>query len=330
MKVLVTGGAGYIGSHTVLELLKNDYQVIVYDSLETSTKANLDEVEKLTKKTIEFVQGDTLDGQKLTQTIEQYKPEAVVHFAGYKNAGESVINPEKYYRNNVMGTFNVLNVMKQAGVNKFVFSSTSAVYGDQPDKLPYTETTQPLPISPYGKSKLQVEFILQDYFIAYGISSVALRYFNAAGADFSCKIGEEVKSTANIIPLIMENLLKRKTGFSLFGDKYNTKDGTQERDYIHVTDLARGHIKAIEKLLKDQGHFVYNLATGFPSSNKTLITLSEQVSGKKLQVNIVEPRAGDPVIVYANATKAKNELDWKAKYNVEQIIKSAWNWHSSW
>jgi len=329
MKVLVTGGAGYIGSHAVLELLNNDYQVVVYDSLEMSTKVNLDEIEKMTGKTIDFVEGDILDGEKLTQAIEQHKPEAVIHFAGYKNAGESVINPEKYYRNNVLGTFNVLNIMKQTGINKFVFSSTSAVYGDQTDKLPYTEVTTPNPISAYGKTKLTVEYILKDYALAYGISSVALRYFNAAGADISGKIGEEVKSTANIIPLIMENLLERKTGFSLFGDKYNTKDGTQERDYIHVTDLAKGHIKAIEKLLKDQGHFVYNLATGSPSSNKTLITLSEQVSGKNLQVKIVEPRAGDPVIVYADATKAKNELGWQAQNTIEDIIKSAWNWHSS-
>ncbi len=327
MKILVTGGAGYIGSHTVLELLKNDYQVVVYDSLETSTKANLEEVQKLTGKIIEFVEGDILDGQKLVKTIEQYKPEAVVHFAAYKKVGESVENPEKYYRNNVLGAFNVLNIMKQTGVNKFVFSSTCSVYGNAIS--PISEATLLNPINPYARSKMVVEGILNDYFTAYGINSVALRYFNAAGADESCKIGEEVKATANIIPLIMETLMGRREKLTLFGDKFNTKDGTQERDYIHVTDLALAHVLSLKKLEKDSGYFFYNLGTGVATSNKQLIQIAEQISGKKLNYEVAGPRAGDPEVLYANATKAKNELGWQSECNIQQIIQSAYNWHSS-
>ena len=327
MKVLVTGGAGYIGSHTVLELLKNDHQVVVYDSLETSTKSNLDEIEKLTNKTVYFIEGDILDGQKLTKTIEQHKPETVIHFAAYKKVGESVENPEKYYRNNVLGAFNILNVMKENNLNKFVFSSTCSVYGNAVS--PIDELAQLNPINPYAKTKMLVENILQDYFTAYNLSSVALRYFNAAGADTSAKIGEEVKATANIIPLIMETLIGRREKLTLFGDKFNTKDGTQERDYIHVTDLAKAHILALQKLNTDKGSVIYNLGTGVPTSNKQLIQLSEQVSGKKLNYNVIGPRAGDPEVLFANATKAKNELGWQAEFNIEQIIRSAWNWHSS-
>ena len=329
MKVLVVGGAGYIGSHTVFELIKSGFTVGVYDSLETSTKKNLDKVAELTNTEIDFTEGNILDKEKFEQAVTDFEPEAVIHFAAYKNAGESVEKPDKYYKNNVVGALNVLNVLKNHNINKFIFSSSSAVYGDQPSQLPYTEKTLPNPISAYGKTKLTVEYILQDYNVAYGINSVALRYFNAAGADKSGLIGEEVKSTGNVIPLIMENLLGRRKEFYLFGDKFATKDGTQERDYIHVTDLARGHIKALEKITKQNGHFAYNLATGVASSNKTLIDLSEKVSGKKLQVNVVEPRPGDPLIVYADPSFAEHELDWKAENSIEDIIESAWNWHKS-
>jgi len=217
--------------------------------------------------------------------------------------------------------------MKESGVKKIVFSSSCSIFGN-PEKLPISENLFPNPISPYGKSKLMVEYMLKDYFIAYGISSVALRYFNAAGAHESAKIGEEVKSTGNIIPLIMENLLERRTGFTLFGDKFNTKDGTQERDYVHVSDLAIAHIKALEKLEDSNGFHFYNLGTEVPVSNKKLIELSEEASGKKLIYTVSEPRAGDPDFVYADPKKANIELGWTPKYGIEEIIKTAWNWHS--
>jgi len=327
MKVLVTGGAGYIGSHAVLELLNNDYQVVVYDSLEMSTKVNLDEIEKMTGKTIDFVEGDILDGEKLTQAIKQYQPEAVMHFAAYKKVGESVENPEKYYRNNVLGAFNVLNVMKENKVDKFIFSSTCSLYGKAVS--PIGESAELHPINPYARSKMFVEGILNDYFTAYKISSVALRYFNAAGADISGKIGEEVKATANIIPLIMETLMGRREKLTLFGDQFNTADGTQERDYIHVTDLAKAHVLALKKLENSKGYHFYNLGTGVSTSNKKLIEIVEQLSGKKLNYEVVGARVGDPEVLYANATKAKEELGWVAQYNVQQILQSAWNWHSS-
>jgi len=327
MKVLVTGGAGYIGSHTVLELLKNDYQVVVYDSLEKSTKTNLDQINKLTGKTIDFVEGDILDGEKLIQTIKKYQPEAVIHFAAYKNVGESVKNPERYYRNNVLGAFNVLNIINQTNITKFIFSSTCSVYGNAIS--PISETTPVNPINPYARTKLVVEGMLNDYNVAYGINSIALRYFNAAGADISGKIGEEVKSTANIIPLIMENLLGRKNNFTLFGDKFDTPDGTQERDYIHVTDLAKAHVLSLKKIETEKGFYFYNLGTGVSTSNKKLIQLAQTISGKKLNYTVSKARAGDPEILYADTNKVQKELGWKAEYNIEQIIKSAWNWHSN-
>ena len=326
MKILVTGGAGYIGSHTVLELLNAGHQVCVFDSLEKSTLKNLDEIKLMTRKEIAFVKGDLLS-YDLASLLKEQSTDAVIHFAGYKNAGESVKEPSKYHRTNVHGTFVLLEAMRECKVNKIVFSSSCAIYGN-PEKLPISEELLPNPISAYGKSKLMVEYMLKDYATAYGISSVALRYFNAAGAHESAKIGEEVKATGNIIPLIMENLLGRKIGFTLFGDKFNTQDGTQERDYVHVTDLAIGHLKALEKLQNSKGFFFYNLGTGTPISNKRLIELSENVSGKKLVYTVSEPRAGDPEFVFADPSKANHELVWTPKYSIEEIIKTAWNWHS--
>ena len=327
MKILVTGGAGYIGSHTVLELLNAGHDVCVFDSLEKSTLKNLDEIKLMTRKEITFVKGDLLS-YDLSALLRESSPDVIIHFAGYKNAGESFKEPSKYHRTNVHGTFVLLEAMRECKVNKIVFSSSCAIYGN-PEKLPISEELLPNPISAYGKSKLMVEFMLKDYEIAYGISSVALRYFNAAGAHESAKIGEEVKATGNIIPLIMENLLGRKIGFTLFGDKFNTQDGTQERDYVHVTDLAIGHLKALEKLQNSKGFFFYNLGTGTPVSNKKLIELSENVSGKKLNYAVSEPRAGDPEFVFADPSKANNELGWTPKYSIEEIIKTAWNWHST-
>lgn len=327
MKILVTGGAGYIGSNTVLELLNVGHDVVVFDSLEKSTLKNLDAIKAMTGKDFAFVKGDLLS-HDLVAFLKEQAFDAVIHFAGYKNAGESVKEPSKYHRTNVYGTLLLLDAMKESGVDKIVFSSSCAVYGN-PEKLPISEDMLPNPISAYGKSKLMVEFILKDYALAYGISSVALRYFNAAGAHESGKIGEEVKSTGNIIPLIMENLLGHKSGFTLFGDKFNTPDGTQERDYVHVTDLAIGHLKALEKLENSSGFLFYNLGTGISSSNQKLIKLAEEISGKTLEYSVLDPRLGDPEFVYANPIKANQELGWFPKYSIEEIMKTAWNWHNN-
>ena len=328
MKILVTGGAGYIGSHTVLELLRSGHSVVVYDSLEKSTLDNLTKIRELTGTEIPFVKGNILDKDLFSKTLQDHKPEAIMHFAAYKNAGESVEKPSEYYQNNVVGSKIILDAMLDNGINKVIFSSTCAVYGN-PEELPVTEKTPLDPISPYGKSKLMVERMLNDYQSAYGLNSVALRYFNAAGADESGDIGEETSSTANIIPLIIENLLGNRDEFLLFGDQFDTADGTQERDYIHVTDLARAHVKALDYLSDKDGYHFFNLGTGVPTSNKTLIELGEKVSGMKLKYNVISPREGDPEKIYAGPSKSEKELGWKAEFDIEDIIKTAWKWHST-
>lgn len=328
MNILVAGGAGYIGSHTVLELIKNGHNPVIYDAFLTSTDKNLKAIAALVGKEITVIKGDVFETELIKQTITDENVEAIIHFAAYKKAGESVTDPEKYYINNVVGMVNLLSAVRETGINKVVFSSSSSVYGNC-DDLPIKEDSKFAPVSPYGESKMIGEMLLRDYFTAYGLSSISLRYFNAAGADESGVIGEEVESTANIIPLIMENLCGRRDNFVLFGDKFNTADGTQERDYIHVTDLAKGHVKALEKLQNTKGCFAYNLGSGVPTSNKKLVELSEKISGRRLNYSIGDPRAGDPERVYADPSLGEEELNWKAEKSIEDIIETAWNWHSN-
>ena len=263
----------------------------------------------------------------MLEALQENRPDAVMHFAAYKNAGESVQKPKEYYQNNFIGAKTLLDCMLETGVISFILSSTCAIYGN-PKVLPVAEKTPANPISPYGKSKLMIETLLTDYQVAYGLNSVSLRYFNAAGASETCAIGEQSESTANIIPLIIENLLGHKSGFQLYGNKFNTDDGTQERDYIHVSDLATGHLKALEYVSINKGAHMFNLGTGTPTSNMELIKLAEKLAGKNLEYKVIAPRQGDPEKVYADPSFAKRELHWKAKYDIEDIMKSSWDWHS--
>lgn len=323
--ILVTGGAGYIGSHMVLELLNQGYDVIVFDNLERGYAQSLVRVREITGKEIAFIPGDLRYGEEIEKVFTQYNIDAVIHFAAYKNVGEAAQDPYKYYNNNVLGSLNLLQSMKNHQVNKIVFSSTSAVYGES-KILPMHEQLPIQPKNAYGKSKATVEWILEDFFDSFEISSVALRYFNAAGAHPSGKIGEDPSLTGNIIPLIMQTLIGKRDSFKLFGDSFDTTDGTQERDYIHVMDLATGHIAALNKLSHASGAYIYNLGTGSATSNKTLIKLAEDLSGKKLTYEVVDPRPGDPPITVCDPSKANKELDWKAKNTVDDIMKDYWNW----
>ncbi len=324
-KILVTGGAGYIGSHTVLQLLKQNCQVIVLDNLERGYQAALDRVQELAGKPLIFFQADLRQPETLAPIFASHSIDAVIHFAAYKDVGEADKDPEKYYLNNVVGTLNLLSQMQFHQVKKIVFSSTSAVYGDA-DQLPITEQTPLKPKNAYGRSKAAVEWVLDDYFNSYGISSVRLRYFNAAGADPSGKLGEDPRLCGNVIPLVMQTLIGQRDKFLLYGDHFATPDGTQERDFIHVADLATAHVASLDKLNQISGSFYYNLGTGQPTSVNQIIHLSEEISGKKLNYQVVDPRPGDALVVYCDPTKAKQELNWEAKLDIHQIISDQWNW----
>lgn len=324
MHILVTGGAGYIGSHTVLELLNQGYKVVVFDSLERGYQTALHRIEQITGHSAEFFHGNLQMPHDLKQVFSKYEIEAVIHFAAYKDVGEADKAPEKYYRNNVFGTLNLLDAMVEHDIKKIVFSSTSAVYGDSL-VLPMHEGLPVQPKNAYGKSKAAVEWILADYFRSYGMSSVALRYFNAAGAHISSKLGEDPRRSGNIIPLIMQTLIGQREKFLLYGNDFPSPDGTQQRDYIHVMDLATGHLAALKKL-NDPGFYVYNLGTGQSNSNLQIIELSEKIAGQKLTYDIVPPRPGDPVTTVSDPTKAKAELGWQAQYTISDIITHQWNW----
>ncbi len=316
--ILVAGGAGYIGSHMVLFLLDKGYEPIIYDNL---SEGHQDAI--LGGK---FIQGDLADTAKLHQVFNDHDISAVMHFAAHCYVGESVTDPKKYYQNNVFNAYNLLNVMLEHKVNKFIFSSTCATYGN-PIKLPLTEDHPQNPINPYGNTKLVVEKILHDYSHAYGLKSIALRYFNASGAEPQARIGEGHEPETHLIPNVLDAALGLKE-LKIFGDDYDTPDGTCIRDYIHVMDLAQAHWLALEKLLDGHQTDFFNLGTGTGYSNKEVIQAAEKVTGKKISVNIVERRAGDPPSLVGSSDKAKKELGWKPEYDsLEKIIETAWKWH---
>lgn len=327
-KILVTGGAGYIGSHTVLALIESGYEVVVLDNLERGYAESIRRVESITNKQIELCKVDLREAEPLQRAVGRHKDAiCVVHFAAYKNVGEADREPEKYFYNNVVGSLNLLEAMKSNGIKSIVFSSTSAVYGDS-EILPMHEQLPIQPKNAYGQSKATVEWMIQDYVHAYGMSGIALRYFNAAGAHPSGKIGEDPKLSGNVIPLIMQTMIGKRSEFVLYGDHFPTADGTQERDYIHVMDLASGHVAAVNKLTDQQGYFIYNLGTGQANSNKTLIRITEEIAHMKLVYRVDPPRSGDPVITVSDPSRAKNELGWQAKYSIHQIIEDQWRWVS--
>lgn len=319
MNVLVCGGAGYIGSHTVYELIERGHSVVV-DSLIKGHKAAVHNDAK-------FYLGDIRDEDFMDQVFKENNIDAVIDFAAFSLVGESVNEPFKYYENNVYGTLKLLEAMERAGVKKIVFSSTAATYGE-PENDIIVESDKTIPTNPYGETKLTVEKMLKWADNAYGIKFVALRYFNAAGAHISGKIGEDHSPETHLIPIILQTALGQREKMFIFGDDYDTPDGTCVRDYIHVTDLADAHIKALEKLFKTNESGIYNLGNGKGFSVKEVIEKAKKVTGKDFKVEIEARRNGDPSTLIASSEKAIKELGWKPKFNtLDKIIETAWNWH---
>ncbi|MBM7609079.1 UDP-glucose 4-epimerase [Lysinibacillus composti] len=317
--ILVIGGAGYIGSHVVKDLVKRK-QVVVLDNLSTGHRWAVDE-----KAT--FVEGDLGDERVLQALFETYPIRAVLHFAAFSLVGESVRNPMKYYENNVAATLSLLKVMHKNKIEKFIFSSTAATYGI-PDVEIIDETTPTNPINPYGRSKLMVEQMLADFATSFGMKYVVLRYFNAAGAYETGEIGEKHDPETHLIPLVLQHLLGVQESISVFGTDYPTPDGTCIRDYIHVTDLADAHIKALQALIDGKIETAtYNLGNGNGYSVKEIIETCEKVTGRKANIKFAERRTGDPARLVANSKKIERELGWKALIGIKGIIQSAWNWH---
>lgn len=320
MKVLVTGGAGYIGSHTVRELKSRGHEVVVLDSLERgAVQAILD---------VPLIQADITDSEQLDNVFQETHPEAVIHFAAYKAPGESMTQPTKYFRNNVYGTLMLLDTMVHHSTPYIIFSSSCSVFGT-PQILPVTEETPFNPESVYGESKLMGEKLLKWFDITQGLRSVGLRYFNASGASLDNLIGEDWDLTYNLIPLVMKAILGRTPSIKVFGNDYPTHDGTAIRDYIHVVDLAIAHVKALEYLASGKPSSAFNLGTGVGHSVQEVIDAARRVSGKDFRVDYVERRPGDPVAIWADTSKAERELGWKAQYDLETIVSTAWTWHST-
>lgn len=321
MAILVTGGAGYIGSHTVRELVEDGRDVVVYDNLSRGHREAVGEGTPL-------VVGDINDYIKLKETMQKYAIDSVIHFAAESQVGESMANPEKYYFNNVVGTLNLLKAMKDCDVKKIVFSSSAAVYGE-PQEIPITERCPKNPTSVYGRTKLMVEKILVDYDVAYGIRHVALRYFNAAGAHVSGEIGEDHTPETHLIPIIMEVALGKRDKIKIFGTNYPTPDGTCIRDYIHVTDLAKAHILALDWLINGGPSRAYNLGNEKGFSVLEVIETVERITGIKIPREETSRRLGDPAVLIASSKKITDELGWIPRYTtLDDMVKTAWNWHS--
>lgn len=320
MNVLVAGGAGYIGSHTVKRLKEAGHNPVIYDNISRGHKAVVDILR------VPAIIADLNDKATLTKALRDHKIDTVMHFAAYAYVGESVSEPLMYYHNNVATTVNVLECMKEVGVERFVFSSTCATYGD-PDKVPITEDEKQKPVSPYGRSKLMVEEILKDLQGGWKpFKFAALRYFNASGCAMDGTLGEDHDPETHLIPVVLQAILGVRPGITVFGTDYPTPDGTNVRDYIHVDDLADAHILAMEKLKEGQPIFC-NLGTGRGFSVKEIIATAEKVTGKKAPVTYGPRRAGDAIALYADPSRAKQLLGWEAKHkDPEGIIRSAWNW----
>jgi len=320
MKILVTGGAGYIGSHTVRSLVAAGHTPIVLDNL---SRGHLGAI----PKDVEFIQLDIAD-PILPNILKDKSIEGIIHFAAHSQVGESMINPAIYYENNVLGSYHLIESARKAGIRYFVFSSTAAVYGE-PEMVPITEDSKLQPTNVYGRTKLMIEQILQDYSSIYGLHYVALRYFNAAGADASGEIGEDHHPETHLIPLILEAALGKREAVSIFGTDYDTADGTCVRDYIHVTDLASAHIQAMKYLVEGGQSTVFNLGTGNGFSVKEIVEAAKTVTNIDFNVTIGERRIGDPGTLVASSEKAKRILGWQLKHSqVENIIADAWRWHS--
>jgi len=318
MRVLVTGGAGYVGSHASKLLAECGHDVLIVDNLAEGHRPAIGKAK--------FAQADLMDRKGIAALLSENKIEAVMHFAAFAYVGVSVREPAVYYQNNIVGSLSLLDAMRDAGVNRIVFSSSCATYGI-PQRVPITEDHPQNPISPYGFTKFVIERALADYSHAYGIGYAALRYFNASGAAADGTIGEDHDPETHLIPLILQVALGQREHVDIFGSDYPTPDGTCVRDYIHVDDLASAHVAALEKLQPGM-QLMLNLGTGNGASVQEVVDLCREITGKPIATRMVERREGDPPELVANASAAKRELNWQAKHSMREIIESAWSWHS--
>jgi len=330
MKILVTGGAGYIGSHACVELLNAGYEVVVVDNLSNSKEEALRRVQEITGKSLKFYKADLLDAEALDNIFEQESIDAVMHFAGLKAVGESVSIPLHYYHNNITGTLLLCKAMQKHGVKNMVFSSSATVYGD-PSRVPITEDFPLSATNPYGQTKLMIEQILRDLYKADNSFNIAiLRYFNPVGAHKSGRIGEDPKGIPNnLVPYITQVASGKLDELKVFGNDYPTPDGTGVRDYIHVVDLVLGHLKALDKLMTNPGVVTYNLGTGKGYSVLEMVNAFRKVTGKSIPYRIVDRRPGDIASCYADPSKANKELGWKATRGLEEMCQDAWRWQSN-
>ncbi|MDY2698709.1 MAG: UDP-glucose 4-epimerase GalE [Lachnospiraceae bacterium] len=331
MAILVTGGAGYIGSHTVVELQNVGYEVVVLDNLSNSSEKSLERVEKITGKPVKFYKADILDREALNEIFEKEKIDSCIHFAGLKAVGESVQKPWEYYENNIAGTLTLVDVMRQHGVKNMIFSSSATVYGD-PAVIPITEECpKGQCTNPYGWTKSMLEQVLSDMQKAdpeWNI--ILLRYFNPIGAHKSGTIGENPNGIPNnLMPYITQVAVGKLKELGIFGDDYDTPDGTGVRDYIHVVDLANGHVKALKKIEEKAGLCIYNLGTGVGYSVLDMVKNFEAATGVKVPYVIKERRSGDIATCYADPSKAKRELGWEAQYGIREMCEDAWRWQSN-
>ena len=328
--ILVTGGMGYIGSHTVVELLNLNYEVVVVDNLSNSSILVKDRIKKITNKDFKFYNVDVTDKESLKKVFEENKIDSIIHFAAFKAVGESVEKPLEYYENNLVGALVVFELMKEFNVNNFVFSSSATVYG-KPKSCPIKEDFSLSTTNPYGATKLMIEDIMRDLSKAdKNLNLVILRYFNPIGAHESGLIGEEPKGIPNnLMPYITKVAVGQLNELSVFGDDYDTKDGIGVRDYIHVVDLAKGHVASIKKLEENPGLLTYNLGTGEGYSVLDLVKAFEKVNNIKIPYKIIDRRPGDIDMCYADPTKAFDELGWKAEFGIERMCEDSWTWQSN-
>ena len=328
MRVLVTGGAGYIGSHTLVELLGQAHEVLVLDNFDNSSPVVLDRVRQLSNGKVDLIEADVRDDNALLAAFEDFRPDAVIHFAGLKAVGESMEKPLAYYDVNVRGTMVVLSAMEKTGCRRIIFSSSATVYGE-PEYLPYDEKHPLNPTSVYGRTKLISEHIISDWAQSTGGTGVLLRYFNPVGAHASGNIGEHPDGVPNnLMPFIAQVAVGKRDQLSVFGDDYDTPDGTGQRDYIHVVDLARAHVAAVDFAAKATGPHTFNVGTGEPYSVKEMITAFETASGKPIPYKIAPRRAGDIAAMQADASLAKEKMGWSATHTLQDMAASTWDWQS--
>jgi UDP-glucose 4-epimerase len=330
MKVLLTGGAGYIGSHTLILLIESGYDVLVFDNFSNASKESIARVESIVKQKVNVVEGDIRSSEDLENLFTKHKIDAVIHFAGLKAVGESVAKPLKYYDNNVNGTVTLCTVMAKYGCKSIVFSSSATVYGD-PHTVPINENFPLFATNPYGRSKLMIEEILRDLYVSDSTwKIVLLRYFNPVGAHSSGMIGEDPNGIPNnLMPYITQTAVGKLSCLSIFGDDYNTIDGTGVRDYIHVIDLAQGHVKALEKLENFKEVMTINLGTGKGYSVLEMVKAFEEASGKEVPFCMAPRRAGDIASCYADASYAKEVLGWEAQLGIDEMCADSWRWQSN-